>query len=236
MPTESWTYGLDFFASGNYIAVNRTLIRVVGLNAAVVVGELADKARMHAMNGRLQDGWFHMRVEDLEAVTGLGERAQRTALDTLVEFGVIEVCYRGLPKTRHVRIHGDVLLDLANGVYQERDEEEQPEEQPEQPTLFEEPEPKPRPKPRQKAKPKPKPKPRRFEPPGPEDVEAYARSIGFELDGGRFCDYYESRGWKYKGNVAMKDWKAAVRNWKRSNQNGSRRSDEDSEWESKHGW
>lgn len=230
MPTESWTYGLDFFSSGNYIAVNRTIIRIVGLNAAVVIGELADKARMQAMNGRLQDGWFHMRVEDLEAATGLGERAQRTALDTLVEFGVIEVCYRGLPKTRHVRIHGDVLLALASGAYPEQgaaDEVEEPQE-PEQPTLFDEPEPKPRPK--------AKTKQRRFVPPSPEEAEAYARSIGFELDGGRFCDYYETRGWKYKGNVAMRDWKAAVRNWKRSDQGGGKRSDEDSEWDSKHGW
>ena len=50
--------------------------------------------------------------------------------------------------------------------------------------------------------------------PTPQDVEEYSKSIGFALDGNAFCDYYEARGWKYKGGVAMKDWKAAVRTWK----------------------
>lgn len=57
---------------------------------------------------------------------------------------------------------------------------------------------------------------KRFVPPTPKEAEGYAAGIGFKLDGARFVDYYEARGWKYKGGVAMKDWKAAVRTWKRS--------------------
>lgn len=54
----------------------------------------------------------------------------------------------------------------------------------------------------------------RFVAPTPEEVDAYARSIGFAMDAENFCDYYSSRGWKV-GNTAMKDWRAAVRTWRR---------------------
>ena len=29
----------------------------------------------------------------------------------------------------------------------------------------------------------------------------------------KFINHYQARGWKYSGNTAMKDWKAAVRTW-----------------------
>lgn len=55
----------------------------------------------------------------------------------------------------------------------------------------------------------------RFKKPTPKEVTDYARSIGFTLDGGQFCDFYESKGWKV-GKTPMKDWRAAVRTWKRT--------------------
>jgi len=54
---------------------------------------------------------------------------------------------------------------------------------------------------------------RRFKPPVPEEVTAYGATIGFEIDGNKFVDYYQTRGWKIKDKV-MADWKAAVRTWK----------------------
>jgi len=53
----------------------------------------------------------------------------------------------------------------------------------------------------------------KFSVPTPEEVSSYAESISFKLDGGKFCDYYASKGWKI-GNSPMRDWKAAVRTWK----------------------
>jgi hypothetical protein len=53
----------------------------------------------------------------------------------------------------------------------------------------------------------------RFSPPTPAEVSAYGVEIGFPIDGERFCDYYESRGW-LAGKVKMKSWRAAVRTWR----------------------
>ena len=48
-----------------------------------------------------------------------------------------------------------------------------------------------------------------------DDVKLYCLKRDNKLDADRFCDYYESNGWKV-GNSPMKDWKAAIRNWERT--------------------
>lgn len=52
----------------------------------------------------------------------------------------------------------------------------------------------------------------RFSPPARVEVAEYCAQQGYRVDPDRFCDYYESNGWKV-GRNPMKDWKAAVRNW-----------------------
>ena len=59
------------------------------------------------------------------------------------------------------------------------------------------------------------PAPKRFVPPTPEEVNTYCRERNNGIDGGEFCDFYTSKGWKV-GKNPMKDWKAAVRTWERS--------------------
>lgn len=47
------------------------------------------------------------------------------------------------------------------------------------------------------------------------EVEAYAQSIGFKVNGQHFIDTYEKGGWVYgKSRLPVKDWKACVRTWK----------------------
>lgn len=52
--------------------------------------------------------------------------------------------------------------------------------------------------------------------PQPDEITAYAKTIGFILDGQQFFDYYEARGWQFKNGQPMKSWKAAVSTWKRN--------------------
>ena len=58
---------------------------------------------------------------------------------------------------------------------------------------------------------------KRFIPPTPDEVRAYAKEKGFQIDADRFCDFYASNGWRV-GKNAMKDWKPAARNWARREQ------------------
>lgn len=55
---------------------------------------------------------------------------------------------------------------------------------------------------------------RRFSPPSPAEVAAYAAEAGLALDPTRFCDFYASKGWRV-GSSPMRDWRAAARNWAR---------------------
>ena len=56
----------------------------------------------------------------------------------------------------------------------------------------------------------------RFSPPTLEEIQAYIREKGFNVDAERFFDYYTSNGWKV-GKNPMKSWEATVRNWARDN-------------------
>ena len=62
--------------------------------------------------------------------------------------------------------------------------------------------------------------PKQFVKPCAAEVAAYALSIAYTLDGNKFCDFYESKGWMI-GKNHMKDWRAAVRTWKRSGYDGN---------------
>lgn len=59
----------------------------------------------------------------------------------------------------------------------------------------------------------PKGERKRFKPPTLEEVTAYCLERKNGLNPEAFVDHYSARGWRYNGNVAMKDWRAAVRTW-----------------------
>jgi hypothetical protein len=51
----------------------------------------------------------------------------------------------------------------------------------------------------------------RFVPPSVEEVAAYIKQAGLQIDPQAFVDFYSSKGWQV-GKSAMKDWHAAARN------------------------
>ena len=55
-----------------------------------------------------------------------------------------------------------------------------------------------------------------FVPPTVEEIRAYCESRHNGIDAQYFYDYNTARAWVYKGNVRMKDWKAAIRTWERN--------------------
>ena len=55
-------------------------------------------------------------------------------------------------------------------------------------------------------------KPKKFQKPTIEQIRAYCKEAGKNIDPEAFFDFYEAKGWVV-GRAPMKDWKAAVRNW-----------------------
>jgi hypothetical protein len=65
---------------------------------------------------------------------------------------------------------------------------------------------------------------RRIIPPDLEQVKFYMQEIGTgepEIEARKFVDHHSARGWKFKGNILMKDWQAAVRTWSRNQESFS---------------
>jgi len=60
-----------------------------------------------------------------------------------------------------------------------------------------------------------KEKEKRFVPPTVEEVEAYIKEKGYQVDAEKFVAYYESKGWLV-GKSPMKSWKAALVTWKKN--------------------
>ena len=62
---------------------------------------------------------------------------------------------------------------------------------------------------------------KRFVKPTPEQVTEYARSRKASINGERFFDFYEQKGWMI-GKNHMKDWQASVRLWISRNEKESK--------------
>ncbi len=71
------------------------------------------------------------------------------------------------------------------------------------PAQTQEPEIKPKSQPEKRAK---------FVKPTVEEIAAYCKEKGYNINARQFFNYYESNGWKV-GRNAMKSWQAAVQNW-----------------------
>lgn len=62
------------------------------------------------------------------------------------------------------------------------------------------------------------PSSRRFTPPSVDEVAAYCRERGNNVDAQRLVDFYEASGWM-RGKTPIRDWKACVRTWERNANN-----------------
>jgi hypothetical protein len=55
----------------------------------------------------------------------------------------------------------------------------------------------------------------RFVPPTAEEVRAYAKEIGFDIDAEKFVAHYNASGWKRgKQQTPITNWKGCVQTWR----------------------
>ena len=103
---------LQLIASDSFITVNKTLIKLFGLEAAVLLGELAGEHNYWKQNeGLTEDGFFFSTIENVEDKTSLSEHKQRQALKKLEELGIVTVKIKGLPAKRYIKINKEQLTE-----------------------------------------------------------------------------------------------------------------------------
>ena len=106
---------LQLICSDNFIAVNKTLIQAVGIEPALLLGELASEAIYWQNQGKTEDGYFFSTVENVEERTTLSAYQQRKALSLLQEKGLVDVISKkGIPPKRYIRIDEEAILNIFN--------------------------------------------------------------------------------------------------------------------------
>ena len=105
---------LKLLANGNYITVNKTLIKELGLEGAVLFGTLCSEYDLRSKQDKLKDGKFFCSLEKIEELTTLSPYKQRKLLSELQEKGLLTVTLEGLPAMRYFELHEEQVINLFN--------------------------------------------------------------------------------------------------------------------------
>lgn len=108
---------LQLISSRNFITVNKDLIKALGLEEAILIGELASESDYWEKQGKLEEEFFFSTVENIEENTTLSEFKQRKALKNLKQLELIEIKKKGIPAKRYIKINEEKLFNLFNGKF-----------------------------------------------------------------------------------------------------------------------
>lgn len=115
-------YLYESLSHDNYLVVNKTLIKIFGINGSLFISELFYRRKLYAESGKLtEDGFFYATVNDIEKETTLSEYQQNQILTVLQNEGLVKVEKRGLPAKRHIFIDAqafEIYLNRYTYVHQ----------------------------------------------------------------------------------------------------------------------
>ena len=103
---------LKLIASSSFITVNITLAKCFGLNEAVVLGALCSGSIYCEEHGLSENGYFPFSIELLQEKTTLSRKAQDSAIDHLVEVGVLDKQNKGVPCKRYFRVNNGKIAEF----------------------------------------------------------------------------------------------------------------------------
>lgn len=102
---------LQLIASSNFISVNKTLLKKLGLEETIILGELASEYEYwKSKNGIDEYGYFFSTIENIEEATTINGYKQRVAINRLKELGIIDVKIKGLPAKRYIKINENKII------------------------------------------------------------------------------------------------------------------------------
>ena len=106
---------LDKMFESDFVRLPRPFIRRFNLNTAVMLSEIySEYTYWRDHNGLQQGGWFFSTVENMYYNTGLSKHQQLAACKELVEYGIIQIKYHGMPKKRYFKFDSSALNKLYN--------------------------------------------------------------------------------------------------------------------------
>lgn len=80
---------LKLLRSGNYMTLNKKLVKKIGLFPATIYTEMLGKYIYYSDNNRLKNGYFYLTIDTLKDELGVSRDQQNTAINKLIGFGLI---------------------------------------------------------------------------------------------------------------------------------------------------
>lgn len=103
----------SLLSSSKYIIVNKDLIRMLGLNEAVILGELCSEYTYWESTNQLDDnGYFYSTRENIESNTGINAHFQRIAIKNLEDKGILLSKKMGIPCKKYYKINEDAVIKV----------------------------------------------------------------------------------------------------------------------------
>lgn len=102
----------SLLASSKYIIVNKDLIQILGLNEAIILGELCSEYNYWANINKLEENeYFYSTRENIQKNTGINAHFQRIAMKKLEEKGIINTKKKGIPCKTYYRIDEEKVIE-----------------------------------------------------------------------------------------------------------------------------
>ena len=106
---------LKLIASDSFLTVNKYIMTILGLDAAVLLAELASKQVFYEEKNALDEsGMFYQTVEQIQKNTTLSQFKQGNACAVLEKAGVLKTKKKGIPPMKYYHVDGEKLWGLLN--------------------------------------------------------------------------------------------------------------------------
>ena len=105
----------------NFIKLSRPLIKIFGLNGAVLLCDLYGEYLYWLKKNKVNEyGYFQSTVDNVTNNTGLSAYEQRAAIDLLTNYGVLKSHVYGMPAVRYFKITNEGLEKLKNEILKDQ--------------------------------------------------------------------------------------------------------------------
>ncbi len=100
----------NLLMSSNYYALNKTLVRNLGIETAFFLTTLVEADETLADD----EGWFYQTAPALEKITGLSNHKQSKCIEQLISLGILLQENKGMPMKRYFKLDYEQVLKFLN--------------------------------------------------------------------------------------------------------------------------
>lgn len=101
---------LQIFSGQSFLIINKTALKMYGINYCMFLSNLIDKYRYFKYENKLSDGWFFLTHEKQEADTSLPLYQIREAKKFFKDRGIIETRMHGMPAKEQYKLYWKALV------------------------------------------------------------------------------------------------------------------------------